>query len=426
MSRFLANLAHRSSHRPSVRPRLPGPYEPVSDAGPSAELPEREETVVEPAWLPARAAGPPPLDQAGSTPVVRRPPPGGLSGPAASDGAAAAIGRVVTGGAEASAGFPVPAPAGSSGPASDGSDPDLPVPAPGGSVQAASVAAAPVSPGRVAAAQHERVTAVTTGTPPAPAPPAPGIPAPRVPVPAVPVLEGPAPGVPVPGVPVPARLIPARPAPGLSADADGTPAPPAPGMPVPAGAVPAGADPAPGEPPPWGSAAMVVPRGPVQAAARPADGRPVTPHVPGPTGTVPSRRSYLDGPTAAPGPARPAGASASGDRLETLSAAAPPWSDDRDTLLIDPVRDRDRREEPNRPLGPVNLGQPLTSHPVRRGLPAAPIDPGPVGPTIQVTIGRVEVRAAAPNGRPNRPRSQPEPVSLDEYLLRRSGGGGSP
>jgi hypothetical protein len=44
-------------------------------------------------------------------------------------------------------------------------------------------------------------------------------------------------------------------------------------------------------------------------------------------------------------------------------------------------------------------------------------------PTIQVTIGRIEVRAVPPLAR-NRPKPKgPDPMSLDEYLRGRSGGG---
>lgn len=52
-----------------------------------------------------------------------------------------------------------------------------------------------------------------------------------------------------------------------------------------------------------------------------------------------------------------------------------------------------------------------------------PITAGP--PRINITIGRVEVRALPPNAPPPRPRSaQPgPPLSLDAYLKRRDGGG---
>jgi hypothetical protein len=45
-------------------------------------------------------------------------------------------------------------------------------------------------------------------------------------------------------------------------------------------------------------------------------------------------------------------------------------------------------------------------------------------PTIHVTIGRVEVRAATPAATaPSAPRRQPAVLSLDEYLKQRGSGG---
>lgn len=52
--------------------------------------------------------------------------------------------------------------------------------------------------------------------------------------------------------------------------------------------------------------------------------------------------------------------------------------------------------------------------PVRAAAPA-------VEPVIQVTIGRIEVRATQPAPQPSRPRSAaPNAMSLEEYLRRRS------
>ncbi|HSR50676.1 MAG TPA: hypothetical protein VLV83_07585 [Acidobacteriota bacterium] len=58
------------------------------------------------------------------------------------------------------------------------------------------------------------------------------------------------------------------------------------------------------------------------------------------------------------------------------------------------------------------------------GLPTVD-KPVPLAPdTIQVTIGRVEVRAVvAPSAQPRKPRPQPPVMSLDEYLKRQTGGG---
>jgi hypothetical protein len=44
-------------------------------------------------------------------------------------------------------------------------------------------------------------------------------------------------------------------------------------------------------------------------------------------------------------------------------------------------------------------------------------------PTIQVTIGRIEVRATSPATPPSKPRAASPAMSLDEYLRRRKGGG---
>jgi hypothetical protein len=58
---------------------------------------------------------------------------------------------------------------------------------------------------------------------------------------------------------------------------------------------------------------------------------------------------------------------------------------------------------------------------VARAAPAVP-EALKAGPTIQVTIGRVEVRAKLPPATPpDRPRRQPAVMSLEEYLRRRGG-----
>jgi hypothetical protein len=84
---------------------------------------------------------------------------------------------------------------------------------------------------------------------------------------------------------------------------------------------------------------------------------------------------------------------------------------------------------------PVSSGQPGDEDTLRtrpaRGPEAVPFEgvrrsaPSPPAPTVQVTIGRVEVRALtppAPQQLPGRSRRDPQ-LSLEEYLKRRNGGG---
>jgi hypothetical protein len=58
-----------------------------------------------------------------------------------------------------------------------------------------------------------------------------------------------------------------------------------------------------------------------------------------------------------------------------------------------------------------------------RALPQLPPTPPPPSPTINVTIGRVEIRAASPPA-PQRARAKPAAVlSLEDYLRQRANGG---
>lgn len=45
-------------------------------------------------------------------------------------------------------------------------------------------------------------------------------------------------------------------------------------------------------------------------------------------------------------------------------------------------------------------------------------------PTVNVTIGRIEVRAVPPEARPTSPRTTPAVMTLEEYMQRRASGGG--
>ncbi len=49
--------------------------------------------------------------------------------------------------------------------------------------------------------------------------------------------------------------------------------------------------------------------------------------------------------------------------------------------------------------------------------------PAEAAPTIQVSIGRIEVRAVPPPPPSAKPRAGPAPMTLEEYLRQRNGGG---
>jgi hypothetical protein len=65
-------------------------------------------------------------------------------------------------------------------------------------------------------------------------------------------------------------------------------------------------------------------------------------------------------------------------------------------------------------------------NPMTAAIKAAAIVPPPqqaeMTPTIQVTIGRIEIRATTAST-PAQPRQTGPRLSLDEYLRRRNGGG---
>jgi hypothetical protein len=79
-----------------------------------------------------------------------------------------------------------------------------------------------------------------------------------------------------------------------------------------------------------------------------------------------------------------------------------------------PARPRDSRAMQLKPMPPALSPRP--------GI-AAESKPNAPAPTIQVTIGRIEVRASQPSTPPsNRPRAAAPQLSLEEYLRRRDGG----
>ena len=71
----------------------------------------------------------------------------------------------------------------------------------------------------------------------------------------------------------------------------------------------------------------------------------------------------------------------------------------------------------------IGMNAPRVDSPTGRGFAAnTPLAEQPA-PVINVTIGRVEVRAAqAPTARPRANATKPKPLSLDDYLKQRGGG----
>jgi hypothetical protein len=71
---------------------------------------------------------------------------------------------------------------------------------------------------------------------------------------------------------------------------------------------------------------------------------------------------------------------------------------------------------------PVIEVQPQISPMPESVTPAPAVGPEPA-PTIQVTIGRVEVRATPAPATSRKPATEPAVMSLEEYLRQRSAGG---
>jgi hypothetical protein len=81
-----------------------------------------------------------------------------------------------------------------------------------------------------------------------------------------------------------------------------------------------------------------------------------------------------------------------------------------------------------RPPAPVDRSPPITPASVhirpRAVLEPVPVERSPASPpAIQITIGRVEIRAALPPPRQRVPSRGAQPTSLEEYLRQRSSGG---
>ena len=168
------------------------------------------------------------------------------------------------------------------------------------------------------------------------------------------------------------------------------------------------------------------------------------PILPPPGVPAPVRRAERQ---AAPEPAAPLPA----ERVRTLSVEplAPPQDSplaDRGTEAEDQAARVPALSRPRQDLGPqIEMAVPTrpepldeVEHPVRQPLatvvvrpqvreapPAVPPDapPDAPAPMIQVTIGRVEVRATPALPAPKKQAARAPAVSLDAYLQRRNGGG---
>lgn len=80
------------------------------------------------------------------------------------------------------------------------------------------------------------------------------------------------------------------------------------------------------------------------------------------------------------------------------------------------TRPVERSTQPAPAIIPARQTAPPASHTLS--------EPAATAPTINVTIGRIEVRATQGRAPAQAQRSAPEVMSLEEYLRRRSRGGG--
>jgi hypothetical protein len=166
----------------------------------------------------------------------------------------------------------------------------------------------------------------------------------------------------------------------------------------------------------------------VRGTAAPAGGGPFAPRPGHPAGAAPTRRSA---PSA--GPVQPGrrAVERAPDAEPDAEWEPPPatWWGEHPTggaLSAAPGREPARREAPASvpPQGSAAAAPPRSEPIARRHQPERPVGEATAPPTIQVTIGRVEVRASTPAAQPDRAHSRVEPVGLDDYLRQRSTGGG--
>jgi hypothetical protein len=136
----------------------------------------------------------------------------------------------------------------------------------------------------------------------------------------------------------------------------------------------------------------------------------------------------------APGRSGAAVAAPAGGTLETASLAAEPARPLVVERVVTPPGEAKTAgifEPPARPVEPPRrtptpgvIAQPrvrrVADVPVPGQAPPGAM-PAPA-PTVQVTIGRIEVRAAPPAPAPAQRATRPAPMTLDEYLRQRKGG----
>jgi len=189
--------------------------------------------------------------------------------------------------------------------------------------------------------------------------------------------------------------------------------PAAPSPPPPAPVVRPAAEAPPAEPPP------IVPPARVEPSTPPAP-PPRAPVVP-PAAEAPPAPPTPPAPPPSAAPAEPATAA-------TPRAPAPPPAPPTPAPVVARVvgdEPRASREEVRPPRRDGAAVEPVIGAQVQLGAPPAPIAvpraPGP--PSVEVSIGRVEVRAvfAPPEAEPAPPPAAPT-VSLDDYLRARDGG----
>jgi hypothetical protein len=162
-----------------------------------------------------------------------------------------------------------------------------------------------------------------------------------------------------------------------------------------------------GEPPQLSNGAPQTPT-PASAAPTPPLVVSATPLLPAPQQRAPS---------ALPAPPRIAAPQPGARAPQAEQQLSSPASSSH--TIIERMIEREARIA-NRQLVPLSPAPNPAQPEAARPSPAA--EQPQATPTINITIGRIDVRATT-EARPKQQRSGPEVMSLDEYLRRRSGGG---